>query len=86
MKYQKSVKNANLNSPEPNMTSLNCFFWPNNSLKHKDSSFIIINNTEKQQILTLQRQNSNPFYFIWKITETINRLSKLFAISFPLID
>ncbi len=37
---------------------------PNNSLKHKDSSFILMNDTEKQQILTIKRLNQYYIYFI----------------------
>ncbi len=51
MKCQESAKNSNFYFPEPNVTSSNFFFCPNNSPKHKDSSFMIINDTEKQQIL-----------------------------------
>ncbi len=34
-----------------------CEKSPNNSPKHKDSLFIIINNTENKQILTFERLN-----------------------------
>ncbi len=57
MKCQKSVKNANLSFPEPSVMPSNCFFCPNNSSKHIDSLFIIINDTRKQQILTFKRAN-----------------------------
>ncbi len=72
MKCEWSVKNAPLNFPEAIVMSSGCLFRPNKSPKHTDSSFFILNDTEKQQILT-----SNSFdFFIWKITETINQLSK----------
>ncbi len=50
-----------LNFPEPDVTSLNCFFCPNNSPKHTNSSFMIINITEKQQIFTFMRLNQEFF-------------------------
>ncbi len=62
MKCQKSAKNAHLNFPEPNVMSSNCFFCPN-SQKHKNSSFIFIDDTEKQQILTFRTLNQQFFYF-----------------------
>ncbi len=46
MKRQKSVKNAHLNFPEPNVPSSDCFFCPNSIPKHKDSSCVIINDTK----------------------------------------
>ncbi len=42
MKCQRSAKNVRLNFPEPVVVSSDCFFCPNNNLKHKDSSFMII--------------------------------------------
>ncbi len=69
---KKVWKNAHHSFPKPNVTSSNYFFWPNSSPKHKDSSFMMINDTEKQQILTLKRLNQKlilPFYLK---TETIN--------------
>ncbi len=56
MKREKSAKNAHLNFPEPNVTSSYGFFCPN-SPKHEDSSFILINDTEKQEILTFKSLN-----------------------------
>ncbi len=64
MKCQKSVKNVYLNFPEPNVMSSDFFLCPN-SPKHRDSSFIIINNTEKQQILTLKSPNQQFFLIIY---------------------
>ncbi len=63
MKSQKSVKNAHLNVSEPSVTSLSCFFCPNNRPKHKDFSFIIMNDSEKQQILTFKTLNQQFFIF-----------------------
>ncbi len=60
LKYQKSAKNAYLNFSEQNVTSSNGFFCPNNSPKHKESSFFI-NDSEKQQILTFKRLNQQFF-------------------------
>ncbi len=40
-----------------NVMPSNSFFCPNNSPKHMDSSFIVIKDTEKQQILTFKRLN-----------------------------
>ncbi len=59
------MKNAHLNFPEPSVTSSHCFFCPNNSPKHKDSSFIIRKETEKQQILTCQRLNQQFFLLFY---------------------
>ncbi len=76
IKCQKSGENAHLNSPEPDVMSLNCVFCPNNSPNHKDS-FISLYDTEKQQILTFKRLNQQFFvFFAWKMTETINWLPK----------
>ncbi len=61
VKYQKNAKNAHLNFPESNVTSSFCFFCPNNSPKHEDSSFIFINDAEKQQILTFKTLNQQFF-------------------------
>ncbi len=55
-----SVKNARLSFPEPRVTSSVCSFCPN-STKHKDPSYIIITDTEKQQILTFKRLNMQLF-------------------------
>ncbi len=57
MKCQKNVENAHLSFAELSVTSSDCFFCPNNSPEHKDSSFILINDTDKQQILTFKRLN-----------------------------
>ncbi len=58
---KKVWKNAHLNLSALNVTSSNCFFCPNNSPKYKDSSFILIKNTEKQQNLTFNRLNQQFF-------------------------
>ncbi len=60
-KYQKSTKDADLKFPESDMMSSNRFFCPNNSPKHTDSSFIITNDTEKKQILTIKTLNQKFF-------------------------
>ncbi len=60
----KCAKNTQLHFPEPNVTSSNCFFCPNNGPKHKESSFVMINDTEKQQIVTFQKLNQQFFTFL----------------------
>ncbi len=72
MKFQKSVKNAHLSFPEPNITSSNCFFCPNSSQKHNDSLFIIINDTKKQQtlIFVVAKLAILFTFFFFLITET----------------
>ncbi len=60
MKCQKCVRHAPLNFLEPNVTSSDCSF-PNSSPKHKDTSFMSINDTEKQHILTVKRLNQQFF-------------------------
>ncbi len=60
MKCQKGAKNAHLNFAEPNLTSTDCF-CPNSSPKHKDASFIFINDTEQQQASGLKGKTSNSF-------------------------
>ncbi len=65
MKCQKSPKNVHLNFPESNVASLNCKFCPNNSPKHRESSFMIVNDTEKQQIFTLKRLNQEAFLLFY---------------------
>ncbi len=65
MKCQKSAKNADLNFPEPNVTSSNCFFCPNNNPKHEESSFNFINDTEKQKILTFKTPNHQFFLLFY---------------------
>ncbi len=60
----KSVKNAPLNFPEPKVTSSDCFFCQNNGPKYKKSSFFIIKDTEKQQILTWKRLNLQSFLLV----------------------
>ncbi len=73
VKCQKTAKNAHLNFAEPNVTSSNRFFCPN-SPKHKDS-FSLINDTEKQQILTFKTLNQKFFLiFYLKMIETMNQL------------
>ncbi len=52
MKSQKSAKNAHFNFSKHNVTSSVCFFRPNNSPKHKDSSSMIRNDAEKKEIFT----------------------------------
>ncbi len=47
MECQKRAKNAHPNFAEPNVMSSHCAFCPNNSPKHKDSTFIIVNDTWK---------------------------------------
>ncbi len=64
MKCQKLAKNAHPHFPELSVTSSDFFFFPNNTLKHKDSSLFFINNTEKQQILTLTRLNQHFLLFL----------------------
>ncbi len=54
-----------LDFPEPNVTASERFFGPNNSPKHKDSSFIFINDTEKQQILTFKTLNEQLFLLLY---------------------
>ncbi len=69
MKCQESVKNAHPSFPDHSVHL--------NSLKHKNSSFIIINDTEKQHILIFKRQNQQFCSFLLKKkTKTINGLSK----------
>ncbi len=61
---QYSVKNAVLNFPEPwaiSEASSDCFFKPNNCPKHEDSSFVIMDDTDKLQILTFKRLNQQFF-------------------------
>ncbi len=65
MKCQKSAKNARLNFPEHNVTSSDCLFCSNNSPEHKDSSFMIINDSENQQILTFKRLNQEFFLLFY---------------------
>ncbi len=54
----KSVKNSHLYFyfAEPSVMSRNSFCCPNGP-KHKDFAFLIISDTEKQQILTFERLN-----------------------------
>ncbi len=75
-KCQRSVKNANHNFPEPIVMSLNSVFCPNNSPKHKDSSFFSHEWHKKAASPHIWRgKTSNSLYFfVWKMTETINRL------------
>ncbi len=64
MEGQKNA-NANVNAKNahhPNVTSSDCFFCPNKSPKHKDSSFIFMNDTEKQQILTFKTLNQQVYF------------------------
>ncbi len=84
MKCQKNVKKAHLTFPEPNVMSSYCFFCPNNSPKYKDSSFIIIIDKEKQQILTIKILNQQLFLLFYLKIETINQLSKKLVINFQL--
>ena len=51
----KKVKNAHHNFPEPKGASLNCVSCPTNSPKPKESSFSVINDKEKQRILTCKK-------------------------------
>ncbi len=75
MKCQKSAKHAHLKFPEQNLTPSNCFCYKN-SPKHKNSSFIFINDTEKLQTLAFKMLNQHSSdIFIRKIIEMINRLS-----------
>ncbi len=71
MKCQKSAKNAHLSFPEPSVTCSDCFFCPNNSPKHEDSSFIFISDTEKQQILTFKRLNQQ-FFLLFNSKNDLN--------------
>ncbi len=65
MKCQKFAKNAYLSFPEPNVTSSNRFFSPNSSPKHKDFSFILINDPDKLQILTFKTLNQQFFLLLY---------------------
>ncbi len=67
------VRNAHLNFPESSVTPSNCFFCPNNSPTHKDSSFIAINNTKTQQILTFERLNQQ-FFFLFSFEKQLKWL------------
>ncbi len=58
----KNVKNAYLAFQKSNVTSSQCFFGANNSPKHKDSSFTVVNDTEKQQVVTFKKLNLQFFY------------------------
>ncbi len=51
-------------------------FLPKQQPKHRYSSFIIINNTKKQQILTFKRINQQFFLLSYSKDETINWASK----------
>ncbi len=64
-KCHKSAENAHLNFPEPSVTSSDFFFCPNSSPKHKDSSFMIMNDTETQQILTFKTLNQQFFLLFY---------------------
>ncbi len=78
MKCKKRAKNVHLNFPEPNVTSSNHFFCPNNSPEHGDSSFIIINDTEKQHILTFKRLNQQFFlHFYLQNAQNIELIIKI---------
>ncbi len=73
MKCQKSAKNAHLNVIE---TSTNCFLCPNSPKHTQKNSFILMNYTEKQQILTFKTLNQQKLLLVGKMTETINQLSE----------
>ncbi len=68
MQFQQCAKNAHLNFPEPNVMS------SDNSLKHKDGSYIFISDTEKQQILTFKRLNQQFFSLLYLKNDGINLL------------
>ncbi len=68
MQFQQSAKNAHVNFPEPNVMS------SDNSLRHKDGSYIFMNDTEKQQILTFKRLNQQFFSLLYLKNDGINLL------------
>ena len=57
----ETLKNDCHNFREPKVMSLNCFFCPTNSPKPKDSSFTIIDDKAKQQILYLRGKKLQMF-------------------------
>ncbi len=74
MKCLKSAKNAHLNIPEFKVTSSNCFFRQTNSPKQKGSSFMVINDKEKQKIFTFKRLNQE-FVLLLYLKNDFNDLS-----------
>ena len=65
-KMSKMMKNAYHYFPEPTLTSLNYFFSPTSSPKPKGSSFTVINDKEKQQILTFKKLEPANGHFCFK--------------------
>ncbi len=65
-------RNVHLNLPEPSVTSSNGFCWPNDSPKHKNSSVIILNDTEKRQSVKFRKLSQQYFWlFCLKNTERL---------------
>ncbi len=60
MKCQKGAKNAHLKVSEPMVTSSHASFVQTTA-QNTQFSFIIMNDIEKQQILTFKRQNQQNF-------------------------
>ncbi len=82
MKCEKSAKNAHLNFPEQ-MLRLQIVSFVQTAQKHKDSSFIFINETEKQEIFTFKTLNQQQFSsFYLKIGWNDSSIIKNVAVNF----
>lgn len=55
MSKKENVEIAHHYFPEPKVTSSDCFFCPTSSPKPKESSFTIIKDKDKGQILTFKK-------------------------------
>ena len=66
--FSQIARNCQINCQEsakgPKVKSSNCLFRPTNSPKPRDSSFIVINDKEKQQIITFKMCDQQMFGII----------------------
>lgn len=81
LKYQKILKNAYYNLPEPMVTSTNCLFCQTSGTKPKNIHFTMIQNGKKQQVFTLENEepeNIRRFHLINNLNDYQYCQNKLF--------